>query len=182
MNEDIELGWLRLSNKSQLVLTTRYVFQQQDYGIFGENRTIIPRRAITTVHLGWQRSRWAMVLGFLFLMGSLALIIGNQINQPSGILSSADRFFASPSTFSLIQYGLLIGSLALFAFFWFHKKSEIQIAASTGNIGGTPLRYEEAEDFCLLLVGTSREPAPAASAPAPEPESSPKTSDRDWRL
>ena len=39
MNEEFELGWLRLTDKSQLVLTTHHVFQHQDYGIFGENRT-----------------------------------------------------------------------------------------------------------------------------------------------
>jgi hypothetical protein len=182
MNDDIELGWLRLTNKSQLVLTTRHVFQQQDYGIFGENRTIIPRRAITTVRLGWQRSRWAMLLGFILFVSSLALIIGNQINQPGGIPFSTGRFAASPSTFSLIQYGLLIAGLALFALFWFHKRSEIQVVASTGSIGGTPLRYEDAEEFCLLLVGASGDPAPMAPVAEPEPESRRKKSDPDWRL
>ena len=185
MNEDIELGWLRLTDKTQLVLTTRHVFQHQDYGIFGENRTIIPRRAITTVRLGWQRSRWAMFLGFILLVGSLALIIGNQIKQPNGLPFGIDRFIvAAPSTWSLIQYGLLIAALALFALFWFHKRSEIQIVASTGSIGGRPLRYEDAEEFCLLLFGPSREAVPAAPVAEPESgaEASAKQSDRDWRL
>jgi hypothetical protein len=182
MNDDIELGWLRLTNKTQLVLTTRYVFQQQDYGIFGENRTIIPRGAITTVRLGWQRSRWAMLLGFILLVTSLALFLGNHINQSSGIPFSTGGFVASPSTLSLIQYGLTIGGLALFALFWFHKRSEVQVVASTGSIGGTPLRYEDADEFCLLLVGASREPAPTAPVAEPEAESSPSRSDPDWRL
>jgi hypothetical protein len=182
MNDDFELGWLRLTNRSQLVLTTRHVFQQQDYGIFGENRTIIPRRAIITVRLSWQRSRWVMLLGLVLLVSALTLIIGNQINYPNGILFSTGRFFASPSTLSLIQYGLLVGGLALFALFWVRKRSEIQIVASTGSIGGTPLRYEDAEEFCLLLVGASREPAATAPVAEPEPESSPKKPDRDWRL
>ena len=182
MNDDIELGWLRLTNRTQLVLTTRHVFQQQDYGIFGENRTIIPRRAITTVRLGWQRSRWAMFFGFILLVSSLALIIATQINQPNSLPFGAGRFVAAPSTLSLIQYGLLIAALALFVLFWFHKRSEFQIVAFTGSIGGTPLRYEDAEEFCLLLVGASRDAAPAAPVAEPEVESSPKTSDRDWRL
>jgi hypothetical protein len=182
MNDDIELGWLRLTDKRQLVLTTHHVFQQQDYGIFGENRTVIPRRAITTVRLGWQRSRWTMLFGFIFLVSSLALIISNQINQPNGLPFGTGRFVAAPSTVSLVQYGLLIVGLALLALFWFHKRSEIQIVASTGSIGGTPLRYDDAEEFCLLLVGASREPGTTAPVAEPEAESSPKQPDRDWRL
>lgn len=182
MNDEIELGWLRLADKSQLVLTTRHVFQHQDYGIFGENRAIIPRRAITTVRISWQRSRWAMLLGLILFLGSLALIVGNQINQPDGIAFSTRLFAVSSSTLSLIQYGLLIGGLALIALFWFHKRNEIQILGGTGSIGGTPVSYEDAEEFCLLLMGASKESAPAAANVQPEPENSPKTADRDWRL
>lgn len=182
MNEEIELGWLRLTDKSQLVLTTRHVFHHQDYGIFGENRAIIPRRAITTVRIGWQRSRWAMLLGFILLVSSLALIIGNQINQPNGITLSSRFFVLSSSTLWLIQYGLLIGGLALIALFWFHKRSEIQIVADSGSIGGRPLSYEDAEDFCLLLMGAREDSAPAEVKAEPEPESAPKKADPDWRL
>ena len=182
MNENTELGWLRLTNKSQLVLTTQHVFQQHEHGMFGENRTIIPRRSITTVRLGWQRSRWAVLFGFLFLLSSLALFIANQMNQPNPTPLGTSLFAVSPSTSSLIRYGLLIVGLALVALFWFHKRSEIQIAAVNGSIGGTPLRYEDAEEFCLLLVGASREPAPATPIAQTEQESSPNKSDPGWRL
>src|SRR5207237_3450355 len=46
MNEGIELGWLRLIDKSDLVLTTLHVLQHQDRRIFGESHAIIPRKAI----------------------------------------------------------------------------------------------------------------------------------------
>lgn len=182
MNDETEVGWLRLTDKSQLVLTTGHVFQHQDYGIFGENRAIIPRRAITTVRLNWQRSRWALVLGVILFLASLALIIANQMNPPEGIAFNSRLFAVSPSTFSLIQYGLLVVGLALIALFWFHKRNEIQILGGTGSIGGTPVSYEDAEDFCLLLMGASKEPAPAVANVEPEPENSPKTTDPDWRL
>ena len=182
MNDERELGWLRLSDKSQLVLTTGHVFQHQDYGMFGENRAIIPRRAITTVRLSWQRSRGVLVLGLILFLASLALIIANQMNQPEGIAFNTRLFAVSPSTLSLIQYGGLVAGLALIALFWFHKKNEIQILGGTGSIGGTPVNYEDAEEFCLLLMGAGKKPAPAVANVEPEPENSPKTTDPDWRL
>jgi hypothetical protein len=182
MNDERELGWLRLSDKSQLVLTTGHIFQHQDYGMFGENRAIIPRRAITTVRLSWQRSRGVLVFGLILFLASLALIIVNQLNQPEGIAFNTRLFAVSPSTLSLFQYGLLVAGLALIALFWFHKKNEIQILGGTGSIGGTPVNYEAAEEFCLLLMGAGKEPAPAVANVEPEPENSPKTTDPDWRL
>lgn len=182
MNEEIEVGWLRLTDKSQLVLTTRHVFQQRDYRIFGETRAIIPRKAISMVRISWQRSRGAILFGLILLVSSLALIIGNQINQPNGITFSTRLFVVSSSTLSLIQYGLLIGGLALILLFWFYKRSEIQIAAASGSIGGTPVSYEDAEEFCLLLMGVSREPAPISAKTETQPESLPKRGDPDWRL
>src|SRR3990170_4866057 len=125
MNDEIELGWLRLTDKSQLVLTTRHIFQHRDYGIFGENRAIIPRRAITTVRISWQRSRSALLFGLILFLASLALIVGNQMNQPDGIAVNTRLFAVSSSTLSLIQYGLLAGGLALVVLFWFHKSNEI---------------------------------------------------------
>ena len=182
MNDERELGWLRLTDKSQLVLTTGHVFQHQDYGIFGENRAIIPRGAITTVRLSWQRSRGALLFGLILFLASLALIIANQMNQPEGISFNTRLVVISSSTLSLIQYGLLIAGLAPIALFWFHKKNEIQILGSAGSIGGTPINYEDAEEFCLLLMGARKEPPPAAAIVEPEPENSPKTADPDWRL
>jgi hypothetical protein len=182
MNDERELGWLRLTDKSQLVLTTGHVFQHQDYGIFGENRAIIPRRAITTVRLTWQRSRSALLFGLILFLAALGLIIANQMNQPEGIALNTRLFAIPSSTLSLIQYGLLVTGLALIALFWFHKKNEIQILGGTGSIGGTPVDYEAAEDFCLLLMGASKEPTPPVANVEPEPENSPKTTDPDWRL
>ena len=182
MNEEFELGSLRLTDKSQLVLTTHHVFQHQDYGIFGENRAIIPRHAITTVRIGWQRSRWAMLLGVILLASSLALIVGNLINQPNELTFTSRLFSISSSTLWWFQYGLLVAGLALIARFWFHKRSEIQIGAASGGIGGTPVNYEDAEQFCLLLMGAGKEATPATAKAEREPEEAPQTSDRDWRL
>jgi len=75
MNEGIELGWLRLTDKSDLVLTTLHVLQHQDRGIFGENHAIIPRKAITTVRISWRRSRGLLVVGTILLVIYLILII-----------------------------------------------------------------------------------------------------------
>ena len=182
MNEEIELGWLRLTDKSQLVLTTRHVFQHQHYGIFGENRAIIPRDAITTVRIGWQRSKWSMFLGVILVVSSLALIVGNLINQPNDLTFTSRLLSISSSTLSWIQYGLLAAGLALIARFWFHKRSEIQIGAASGVIGGTPVNYEDAEEFCLLLMGAGKEAKLATPKTESEPEGAPQTTDPDWRL
>ena len=40
----------------------------------------------------------------------------------------------------------------------------------TGSIGGTPVNYEDAEEFCLLLMGAGKETAPAVPNVEPEPE------------
>ncbi len=82
MNEEIKLGCLSLTDKRELVLTLRHVFQHQDRGIFGESHEIIPRRAITTVRISWQRSRGLVVLGTIFLITFLVLMIGSIAPEP----------------------------------------------------------------------------------------------------
>ena len=76
MKEGGELGWLRLSDKSDLVLTSLHVLQHQDRGIFGESNAIIPRKAITSVRLSWRRSRWLIFLGTILLVICMILTIG----------------------------------------------------------------------------------------------------------
>ena len=74
--------------------------------MFGENRAIIPRRAITTVRLSWQRSRGVLVFGLILFLASLALIIANQMNQPDGIA------FEYPTVFCL-TIDLVVDSIRL---------------------------------------------------------------------
>ncbi|MPZ78586.1 MAG: hypothetical protein GEU77_18945 [Deltaproteobacteria bacterium] len=182
MKEEIELGWLKLTDKSDLVLTTRYVFQQQDSGIFGESRAIIPRRAISSVRISWQRSQGAVILGAFLILCYLVLLVGGLIVEPTGISLSERVLHLSSSTLSFIQYVLLISGLGLLALFWLYKRCEIQIAAAGGSLGGTPRNYDDAETFCSLLVSPRSEPPAPIKDAEQKVESSPKTTDRDWKL
>jgi hypothetical protein len=68
MKEGSELGLLRLTDKSHLVLTAFHVLQHHDRGIFGESHAIIPRKAITGVRFSWRRSQALLVLGTILLV------------------------------------------------------------------------------------------------------------------
>jgi hypothetical protein len=83
MKEGGELGWLRLTDKSDLVLTTLHVLQHQDRGMFGESHAIIPRKAITSVRLSWRRSQGLVVLGTILLVIYVILMIGSVIAGPA---------------------------------------------------------------------------------------------------
>ncbi|MGH9891485.1 MAG: hypothetical protein ACREA0_05775, partial [bacterium] len=87
MNGDLELGWLRLADKSELVFTAVHLFQYDDRGIFGETKTIIPRAAIATIRIGWHRSKALLVLGLLLLSVFLVLMIGSILAGPAEIAS-----------------------------------------------------------------------------------------------
>jgi hypothetical protein len=178
MNEEIELGWLRLTDKRDLVLTTRHVLQQQDRGIFGQSHTIIPRHAITSVQISWQRSRGLLVVGTVLLVTYLILMIGSII---AGV-AWEQALNLSSSTISLIEYGSLLAGIGIFILFWFHKRNEIQIMAPTATLEGRPQSYEEAKSFCSLLVSESKGQPTSARKSENEPTSSPKAADHDWRL
>jgi len=181
MNEGIELGWLRLTDKSDLVLTTLHVLQHQDRGIFGESHAIIPRKAITTVRISWQRSRGLLVVGTIVLAIYLILIIGPIIAGPVDISSWGQALNLSSSAVSFIEYSFLLGGIGIFVWFWFYKRNEIQIMAPTATLEGIPRSYEEAKEFCSLLVSELKD-QPTAKKTENEAEGSPKAADRDWHL
>jgi hypothetical protein len=178
MNEEIKLGCLSLTDKRELVLTLRHVFQHQDRGIFGESHEIIPRHAITTVRISWQRSRGLVVLGTIFLITFLVLMIGSIVPEPVRIPEWEQTLNLSPFAASLIRYGSLVSGIAIFILFWFHKRNEIHIMAPTTTLGGIPRSYEEAEKFCFLMDSAMKDQA----ATAENEPSSPKTADHDWKL
>src|SRR5512144_1106783 len=105
MNEGGELGWLRLTDKSDLVLTSLHVLQHQDRGIFGESHAIIPRKAITSVRLSWRRRQGLVVLATMLLVVYVILMIGSIIAGPALEEALTVSFVA----ISLIQYGSLLG-------------------------------------------------------------------------
>ena len=182
MNEEIEVGRLRLTDKSDLVLTTFHVFQRQDRGIFGESRAIIPCNAITTVRISWQRSRGLVVLGTILLVIYVVLMISSIIAGRAGIPSWEPVLNLSSTAVSLIQYGSLLGSIGLFVLFWFYQRNEIQIVAPTGTLGGSPRNFNEATKFCSLLVSESRDHPAQAERSENEVASNPKAADPDWQL
>ena len=178
MKEGGELGWLRLTDKSDLVLTTLHVLQHQDRGMFGESHAIIPRKAITTVRLSWRRSQGLVVLGTILLAFYAILMIGSIIAGPA--LEQA--LTMSSLAMSFIQYGSLLGGIGVYVLFWFAKRNEIEIMAPTATIGGIPRSYEEADKFCVLLVSELEDQPRATNKAESEAASSPKAADHDWRL
>jgi hypothetical protein len=178
MKEGGELGWLRLTDKSDLVLTTLHVLQHQDRGIFGESHAIIPRKAITSVRLSWRRSRGLLVLGTILLVISMILTIGLIIEGRAWV----EALTLSPLAMSFIQYGSLLGGIAVYVLFWFTKRNEIQIMAPTATLGGIPRSYEEADKFCALLVSELEDQSGATNKSKSEVPSRPKAADHEWRL
>src|SRR5438067_9620694 len=156
MNEGIELGWLRLTDKSDLVLTTLHVLQHQDRGIFGESHAIIPRKAITTVRISWRRSRGLLVVGTILLVIYLILIIGSIIGGPVGISSWEQALNLSSSAVSFIEYGLLLGGIGIFVWFWFYKRYGILIMSLEATLEGVHRSYEEGKGIWYLLVKESQ--------------------------
>jgi hypothetical protein len=66
MKEGRELGWLRLTDKCDLVLTSLHILQHQDRGMFGESHAIIPRKVITVAYSDPNRYpfRWQNELAY----------------------------------------------------------------------------------------------------------------------
>jgi hypothetical protein len=181
MDEEIELGWLRLADKSELVVTTLHVIQYQDRGIFGESQTAVSRNAIATVRVAWQRSRWLVCLGTILVLIYLVFTIGLMLASPANLPLMHGNLNLSSSTVLSIQYGALLGGVGLLLLFWFDKQAEIQIGAATGSVGGTTKSYEEAQKFYSLIVSRRARPA-ASKKSATEVAMEPKPLDRDWKL
>jgi hypothetical protein len=173
-----ELGWLKLTDKSDLVLTSLYVLQHQDRGIFGESHAIIPRKAITSVRLSWQRSRGLIFLGTILLVTCMILTIGLIIEGRAWV----EALTLSPLAMSFIQYGLLAGGIAAYVLFWFTNQNEIQIMAPTTTLGGIPRSYEEADKFCALLVSELEDEPKPRNKSEREAPSRPKAADHEWLL
>lgn len=200
MDDEIELARLRLADKSDLVLTKLHVCQHREGGIFGENRSMIPREAIAGVKLDWRRSRGLLVLGtvllavwLVFLLGSVAIDFGMPAGlQPhtlSGAGSSTDdplrsyaREFFSSFPASVVQYALLLGGIGVFLLFWFYKRNAIQIMTAGASIGGIPKSYDEARKFCDLLFSDSGERPTVTKGAAKGAASPVKAVEPEWRL
>jgi hypothetical protein len=182
MHDEIELGSLKLADKSELVLTNLHIFQNEQRGILGERHTIIARSAISTVRLGWERSRWLAVLGTILLLASLVLIISSTFADSIGVLSRNQILDFSSSAISFIQYSFMVAGIGLFMLFWFDKRLEIQIMAPTGTIGGMPRSFEEAQTFCSLFVPKMREQFAIARQAEQRAASKPKATDPDWQF
>jgi hypothetical protein len=159
MNEQIELGWLRLSDKSDLVLTSLHVFQYRNRGTFGEVKTMVPLPAITTV----------------------AIVFGSFIADSAEMPSYLRDLFSS-SVVSVVQYGSLLGAIGIFVLFWFYKQNEIQIITSTGTLGGIPKSYQDAQKFCDLLVSGIKEPLAPGERDEKEPEGQGEEAESEWHL
>jgi hypothetical protein len=182
MNQESELGWLNLTDKSKLVLTSVYVFQHQDRGILGDSHEIVPLRAITTIRLSWRRSRGLVVLGVLALLAFLFLMVSSITAAPSERPFAEQLLNLSSSTISFIEYGALLAAIAAFVLFWLWKSHELQIVAATGSVGGAPRSYEEAQKFCSLLMSQLTDHRASAGIVDNEPAERPRATDRDWKL
>ena len=182
MSEESEIGWLRLADKSDLVLTERHVFQQRDSGFFGESRTTIQRQAITSVRISWERSRVLLVLGVLLIVMFSIIFVALIIGVPAELARWDASFRANSSFVSFIEYGSLVGGVALLFLFVLNKRNQIQISTSGATLGGEPRSYEEAEQFYTLLVGGLKSKAQTSDEKESETSSRTTATDHDWRL
>ncbi|HXG51342.1 MAG TPA: hypothetical protein VNN77_08070 [candidate division Zixibacteria bacterium] len=150
MSEENEIAWLKLSDGSDLVLTRLHVIHRRDRGVLGESRSIVPRSAISRVRIAWRRSLGLAALGAASAAVYLFMLVGGGLGGISGI-------FPEPgATLDLaVQYGSLVAAAAFLASFWFYKPMEIEIAAGTATITGTPKSYEEAQEFSARLTAES---------------------------
>jgi hypothetical protein len=182
VTEESELGWLNLTDRTRLVLTSLYVFQHQDRGIFGTSHDIVPLRAITTIRLSWRRSRALVILGAIALLVFLLLTINSLTAGPAERPFVEQFLNLSASTVSFIEYGALLAAVALFVLFWLYKSHELQITAAGGSVGGSPRSYEEARRFCSLVISELTDHRAPAATLESEPAAQPQTNDRDWKL
>jgi hypothetical protein len=183
MNEENELGWLALTDRSKLVLTSLYVFQHHHRGMFGDSHEILPLTAITTIRLSWRRSGALVVLGTILVVAFLALMISSIIAAPGERPFAEKLLNLSATAVFVVQYAALLAAVGIFVAFWFYKRHEVQIMASTSSVGGAPRSYEEARKFCSLIISALTDrPATAASTEKNEPASAPTETDRDWKL
>lgn len=179
MNEEIELSWLKLADGSELVLTRLRVLQQKNRGVFGEALAMIPLAAVTAVRLSWHRSRVLLGAGVLLLLLALVVAAASHLHERA---SAYIETLLSTPIVSLVQYGSILGAIAVFLLFWFYKQSDIQIAASTETLGGTVKSYEEAKEFCRLLLSDAKEVPPAVRAEEKKTEEKKATAEAEWRL
>jgi hypothetical protein len=165
MAEELELARLLMADNSEMVLTTRHVYQRKDSGWRGETSVAIPRGAITSIKIEWHRNLGFIAAGVIVLAIAAALYF---ITFPFPVPA-----FAAPVG---AVFGVALMLLCLI------KSKSIHIAAPTVTVGGEPDDYEQAESFCDLLLNDVRElPEPAKkneTATTPKDESP----DSKWQL
>jgi hypothetical protein len=181
MDDEIEFGSLKLADKTELVLTNLHVFHYGERGLLGETQTIIPRAAITTVRLGWERSKWLAVVGAILLAASVVLMVTPTIADSVGVSKNQVLEFPS-SAISFIQYALMVGGIGLFLLFWFDKRTEIEIVAPGGTIRAMPRTFEEAQKFCSLFVPKIKDQLVIGRQAEQKAASKSKAADPDWQF
>jgi hypothetical protein len=165
MSKEIELGHVAVTDRrgrsSYLILTNYRIYHHKEGSIFGSSKTFIPHEAITSVQLGWRRLWWILALGLILL----AICIFSMVQGLE----------------SLLQYGLLLGSLSMFLLFWFYRTSDIQIMSPTETLGGSPDNYDDGRKFCELLLSALDEDA-AGDTEGAVKTSRKSASEAEWRL
>jgi len=180
MDEETEIGWMTLADRSELVLTASYVVQRADRGIFGASQIVMRRSAITSVRVGWQRSRGLLVTGVALLAVYVLVTLGS-ILAPERWPQLAEIFKSAGAVLAAIQYGALAGGIGFVALFWLDRQPQIEIRATTESLGGVARSYEEAQEFSwLLMPELTRD---SGTRPAREDLKAPReAADQDWRL
>ncbi|MBI4525654.1 MAG: hypothetical protein HY695_17805 [Deltaproteobacteria bacterium] len=166
MTPEIEIKRLFVVDQSgisgELVLTDVRAYQHKDNGIFGYSTTAVPYRAISGVRVSWRRVFWLFVLGLiLFALGIFAIAV-----DVESLLSSF-QFSLVAQTASYVRflrYVFLLAGIGLLLCFWFWKPAEIQIMTPTTTVGGRPKNYEDARQFCDLLLSLIDEQAAGGAA------------------
>ncbi|HWO41227.1 MAG TPA: hypothetical protein VNO43_05435 [Candidatus Eisenbacteria bacterium] len=181
MDEETEIGWMTLADRSELVLTASHVVQRAERGIFGASQIVMRRDAITSVRVSWQRSRGLLVAGVALVALYVLVTLSSQL-VPGRWPQLAEVFKQAGAALAAIQYGALAGGIGFVALFWLDRQPQIEIRAGAESVGGVARSYEEAQEFSWLLLPELTRDSGARLRAGDDLKPPREATDQDWRL
>lgn len=134
---EVELGGLAIKtlrgNKpARLVLTNHRLFAHLNYGLFGQEYTSVPLRAVEAMFYGWRRQGWLLAAAIIAGFATLGAIL-----QPRGGGAA-------------IMFGFI--ALASFVVFWAYRPTAIRFQSGRESLEGRPSSQADAQAFLSLVL------------------------------
>lgn len=146
--KEIERARLTMADESQLILTDLHVYEHKKDGFSGGSKVVLSRKAITDVRIAWERSQaaigFSIFFGLVWLFFSIGYVAFGNSQFLEGLFSSRLGF--------LIRNGSLVVVVIALLVYFFSKSSQIQIHTPTAKVGGIAKDYQQAQNFCDLLL------------------------------